>query len=177
MLKSNATIRSILKKCVQAQYKISPVPKQISESLPIYTHFANLGNMIQYRQDQCPVTKMRLETIKMTFHDPARTEEQDKRFENGHIIRHGSILSEDQEQSLTELERQLVDTRVVGNGETDYKLELEFLTRNEDSVRFARDRAFADRMAVEKTGDVKERLSQAEIKAKAKLSNFLGIFD
>jgi hypothetical protein len=169
-------LEQLIRHCVQAQYRIRPVPSTLTESLPIYTHFASLGNIVQYRQDQCPVTKNRLETIKMIYHDPNIEPDSIK---DGHIVRYGDLVFDDsQRNKLTELENTLMNqhTLEIPDSDKKYSLVLDFLTRNEESLTRARDTAFADQFNIPKQGSVKDRVTQANEKRDQKLKGFKGLF-
>lgn len=169
-------LKNMLRHCVQAQYRINPIPSTLTSSLPIYTYFASLGNIIQYRQDQCPVTKKRLENIKMIYYDPDIVPDSIK---NGHIVQYGDVAFQEKDrEALTTLEQTLLEKNSIEIPESDkkYSLTLDFLTRNEDSITRARDTAFADQFAVPKQGTVAERVAQAEQKQNEQLKGFNGTF-
>lgn len=158
----------ILSKCLQVQYNVIPVPSKLSDSIKIYEEMGRFAPLIEFRQDQCPVTKQRLGTIRATFHDVERFPGYED-FPDGHIVKQGMHLKNDAEMS--KLEKELVELKKI----EDFNLDLDILTRNEDSVTYRRDKKFADVMGVPRTGTEKERVIKAEEKVSDQLDGFLNL--
>uniref|UniRef100_A0A060T3E1 ARAD1A09042p n=1 Tax=Blastobotrys adeninivorans TaxID=409370 RepID=A0A060T3E1_BLAAD len=171
MIRTNPSLNQLLRSCIQAEYKITPPPLSLSKSLPIYAYFKDLGRLIHYRQDYCPVTKRRLDGIKMIFVDP-QGEEQSYR---DNLIHKGKVVDRIAMQNLTDLEKKLYETTSLLDGK--YLLDLKFLTRSPQSITMMRNTTLADSLGVPKQGTVDERMDQAESKLDRHLQGFVGLFD
>jgi hypothetical protein len=148
-----STIKAIAQNCLLARFSINPVPQTLKQSVDVYTHLNTLGPLIQYNQAICPVTKKRLESIKVLFHDVNRqmdvqnsekgNEKSQKdlaerfqlSFPTGDLVRQGHVLFSDETLPLlSELERALFSSLTFTPNDISYTLSPFEVSRNFDKV-------------------------------------------
>lgn len=196
MLKSN-TVQRIINHSIFARFKICPRPQSLTHSLAIYDRLDQVAkqhnaDIMSYSPTICPVTKERLETLRVIFHDPSRPVElknvQEKVFEEGTL---NSLFSQDPEL-LSGLEKALLDNTNAThhnittdeNKNSSMKFELEFLSRDPSDVTRSRDLRTINALdSVQRHGnkpdapiDVKASVNKADDKYLQEMQKFLDIF-
>jgi hypothetical protein len=159
-------------------------------SMPIYNHFSNLGKLLSYNHETCPVTKMRLGTLRMIYHDIDRKAAVSKRqfkdaqaefeeyFRDGHICKEFKIPPDSTVSCLSELENKLLNITKIKDESTDqeYLLRLQFLTRNPTAITQARDMKTGDNLQISGSLPKDERRRLMEMKLDSVMDGFTGIF-
>jgi hypothetical protein len=149
----------LLNRCTLAHYIVDPVPSTLAHSLSLYMHFARLdGDIIEYRHDLCPVTRVRLPKLRVMFYDKSRGELP--KGELRHLFADGKMqVSHD---SLSDLEKDLVDTKCIKLADNlNYGLKMIFMTRKLESMMESRSRQFlnqTDELNVSQDVDREQRL-------------------
>ena len=182
MLK-NPSVQALLRNCVLAQFKVSPVPQSLTQSLGIYSHFAKLSepsSIVEYKHDICPVTKRRLEMLKIIFHDKQKLDSglsPDGRIINQARLK-GEITREHLEQ-LSPLEQKILknDSIQIQDG-TTFNIDLVFLSRNKDDITRSRDIHVASSMGTWTEGfdsydTLRESIKTADEKYEQELQAFI----
>lgn len=69
-------LKALLDQTLLATFRISPPPQTLTQSLAVRNFLANVvgdrGRIVHYRQDMCPVTKQRLEKLRVLIQDFGR---------------------------------------------------------------------------------------------------------
>lgn len=188
MLKSSS-VQRIINHSICAKFKVVPRPHNLKQSLAVYEHLAQVaskhnGGVISYYQRICPVTKERLEQLRVIFHDPNRPTEIENVLKD--VFADGKVLEpfEDSKGSaLSQLEQELIyekhsDIEADGARMT---VQLEALSREPSQIRASRDHKMIRLVNSIETGtngriDVDKSIAVADQKYLKEMKEFLDIF-